>query len=313
MLDPDALSLDARPARPAALAAGADPRRRAAVGVLYVASSAVCFGTLPIFARYAYASGVDTSTLLLLRFAIAAAVMWVVLAARRLALPRGKALAMLVGMGALGYAGQAFSFFTAVKLGSAGLASLLLYLYPALVAILSRVVLKHRLAPVQVLAVALSLTGSVLTTGGGVGGSPAAVVFGVLAALIYSVYILTGGRLPAAVTPTASTVVVATSAAVVFGVIALAQGLALPRTGAGWIAVGAIALVNTVLAVALFLAGLERLGAVRASVYSTLEPVTTLTLAAVLLAEPVTALRLAGGALILGAVVLLARGEARPS
>jgi drug/metabolite transporter (DMT)-like permease len=61
----------------------------------------------------------------------------------------------------------------------------------------------------------------------------------------------------------------------------------------------------------LFLAGLERLGPVRASVYSTLEPAFTLALAAAFLGEEVTPLRLAGGALILGAVVLLARAEAR--
>ena len=66
------------------------------------------------------------------------------------------------------------------------------------------------------------------------------------------------------------------------------------------------------LAVALFLAGLERLGPVRASVYSTLEPATTLVLATVLLGEQVTWLRAAGATLILGAVLLLARGESRP-
>jgi drug/metabolite transporter (DMT)-like permease len=52
---------------------------------------------------------------------------------------------------------------------------------------------------------------------------------------------------------------------------------------------------------------------VRASVYSTIEPATTLVLAAVLLGEQVTWLRAAGGALIIGAVVLLTRGERAPS
>jgi drug/metabolite transporter (DMT)-like permease len=77
----------------------------------------------------------------------------------------------------------------------------------------------------------------------------------------------------------------------------------------GWLAILAVALVGTVLAIGFFLAGLERLGAVRTSVYSTLEPAFTLALAALLLGEEVSALRLAGGALILGAVLLLARAE----
>jgi drug/metabolite transporter (DMT)-like permease len=283
--------------------------RRATVGIACVVASAACFGTLPIFARLAYASGVDTATLLLLRFSIAAALMWTVLALRRAAVPRGKGLAMLVAMGAIGYAGQAFSFFTAVSLGSAGLAALLLYLYPAIVAFLSRVVLHHPLSPLQALAIAMALAGSLLTIGRAVDGSALGVLFGVLAAVIYSVYILTGGRLPAGITAVASTTVVSTAAAAVYAAVVALRGAQLPSTAAGWGAVLAIAVVCTVLAVGLFLAGLERLGPVRASVYSTVEPATTLVLAAAFLGERVTLVRAAGGALILGAVVLLARGE----
>jgi drug/metabolite transporter (DMT)-like permease len=91
--------------------------------------------------------------------------------------------------------------------------------------------------------------------------------------------------------------------------VVLARGAHLPQTPLGWVAVLAIAIVCTVLAVAFFLAGLERLGPVRASVFSTLEPATTLVLAAVLLGEQMTFLRAAGGALILAAVLLLARHE----
>ncbi len=302
-------SVQADPGAPEPTIASAAHGRSTALGVAYVAASAVCFGTLPIFARVAFASGVDTSTLLLLRFSLAAAIMWVVLAARGAALPRGKGLAMLAGMGAIGYAGQAFSYFTAVSLGSAGLAALLLYLYPALVAILSRVVFRHPLSGAQVLAIGMALVGSLLTIGRAGDGTPLGVFFGVLAALIYSVYILTGGRLPAGITATASTAVVSSSAAVVFAGVVLARGAHLPRTPLGWVAVLAIAIVCTVLAVAFFLAGLERLGPVRASVFSTLEPATTLVLAAVLLGEQLTLLRVAGGALILGAVLLLARHE----
>ncbi len=316
MTDPhDATAPQRAPAAPASVAAsreagpGRSSGRGAALGVAYVAASAVCFGALPIFARLAYDAGADTSTVLLLRFSLAAAIMWMVLRARGGSAPRGRGLAMLIGMGALGYAGQAFSYFTAVDLGSAGLAALLLYLYPALVAILSRVVFGHPLSRLQALAIAMALLGSLLTIGRAGDGSPLGVLFGVLAAVIYSAYILTGARLPAAVSPTASTAVVTSSAAVVFAGVVLGRGAHLPQTSTGWLAVAGIALVCTVMAVALFLAGLERLGAVRASVYSTLEPATTLVLAATLLGEEVTGPRIAGAALILAAVVLLARGE----
>jgi drug/metabolite transporter (DMT)-like permease len=86
-----------------------------------------------------------------------------------------------------------------------------------------------------------------------------------------------------------------------------------PGTASGWLAVLAIAILGTAMAIAFFLEGLERLGPVRASVYSTLEPVFTLVLASWFLGERTTPLGLAGGALILGAVVVLARSDARPS
>ncbi len=47
-------------------------------------------------------------------------------------------LGALVLLGALGYGGQAFSFFTALTLAPAGVVALLLYLHPALVALLPR-------------------------------------------------------------------------------------------------------------------------------------------------------------------------------
>jgi hypothetical protein len=57
---------------------------------------------MPIFARMAYGAGVDLPTLLLLRFSIAAGCLWIVFACRGLRLPRGKGLALLVAMGAVG-------------------------------------------------------------------------------------------------------------------------------------------------------------------------------------------------------------------
>lgn len=286
------------------------PDRRAAAGVIFIALSSLGFSSMAVFAHHVRAAGVDTATLLLLRFAIAGALLWATALARRRELPRGRTLLVLAGMGAIGYAGQAFSFFTALSLGSAGLAALLLYTYPALVAILSRLVLRHPLSRVQLGAIAMALAGSALTIGRAPDGTALGVLFGLLAALIYSGYILVGSRLPAGGSASASSAVIISAAAAVYGVVGLARGLELPQTAAGWGAIVAIAVLGTALAIGFFLAGLDRLGPVRASVYSTLEPVFTLVLAAVFLGEAVTPLRAAGGALILAAVVVLARADA---
>ncbi len=279
------------------------------MGQLLCIASALGFGAMAIFGRFAAASGVDTSTLLLLRFSLAAAVLWAACAVRRERLPAGRDLAVLVGMGALGYAGQAFSYFSALEHASAGLVALLLYLHPFIVALLARVVLGHALRPVQVGAIILAVAGAALTVGSAVDGSPVGVLFGVAAATIYAVYILTGSTLSKDVTALASTTVVVTSAAAVFAGVTAVRGVHLPGTAAGWAAVLAIALVCTVAAVALFLAGLERLGPVRATIYSTVEPVFTVALAAAVLGEPVGWVRAAGGALVVGGILVLARAD----
>jgi drug/metabolite transporter (DMT)-like permease len=285
-------------------------RRDHRVGTVYILASAMCFGSMAIFARLAYASGVDIPTLLLLRFAIASILMWTLLLWKRMPLPRGRGLVMLVAMGAVGYAGQAFSFFTALTYASAGLVALLLYTYPAIVTILSRLVFQHPLTGVQIAAVAIALAGTVFIIGNAGDGKVLGIFFGLLAALIYSLYILAGSRFPKDVTPTASTTVIASSAAAVYLVVVAVKGFHPPATGTGWMAMLAIAVICTVLAILFFFEGLERVGPVRASVFSTIEPVFTVLLAAALLGERITLVRVFGGALIVGAVLLLARESA---
>ena len=70
-----------------------------------------------------------------------------------------------------------------------------------------------------------------------------------------------------------------------------------------WAAV--IALFSTVIPIVLFVAGLARVGASTAAIASTVEPAMTVALAWIVLGETLGPLQLAGGALVLSAVVLL--------
>jgi len=283
-------------------------------GVAFVVASAAAFGAMAIFARFAYRDGVDTTTLLALRFAIAAAFLVIACLATGVAWPRGRDLATLVGLGAIGYAGQAASFFTALTLAPAGLVALLLYLNPAIVALLAAWRGHETLTRRTLLALAIALTGTALTIGPALTGSaqdvqPAGIAFGVLAALIYAVYIVVSTGVASRVDPLAMSTVVIASAAVLFVTLALVRGPALPASATGWTAAFAIALVSTVAAITWFFAGLRRVGPTQASTLSTAEPAVTVALAALVLDERIALVQIAGGALILAAVVLLARAR----
>jgi drug/metabolite transporter (DMT)-like permease len=106
--------------------------------------------------------------------------------------------------------------------------------------------------------------------------------------------------------------VIMLAAAWVFGLVVLARGAAFPVSPVAWAAVGGIALFSTVVAMITFFAGMARLGAADAATLSTLEPVVTVILAAIFLGEAIGGWQIAGGAIILAAVVVLARSGAEP-
>jgi drug/metabolite transporter (DMT)-like permease len=287
------------------------PGSRKVTGVILISISAACFGTLAIFGHYAYADGMDTFTTLFLRFGFAALLMGALLAWRREPLPRGKTLLQLIGMGALGYVGQSFAYLTATKYASPGLVALLLYLYPTFVAILSAIFLKEHISRLKILALLLALTGTALTVDPR-GGELPGVLMAISAATIYSVYILVGTNVMRQVTVVQSSTVIFTAAGAVFGMLTFSSGPHFPASSFGWAAVAAIVLIATVIPVVTFLAGLERIGPTNAAMLSTLEPVVTVLMAALLLGETLRLVTLIGGLLILTSVFLLTRGEFQP-
>lgn len=276
-------------------------------GVLLVAISAAGFASIGLFARVAAASGASLLTVLALRFVLAGILLALVLRHRRLAWPRGQDLAGLVLLGALGYTAQSFCFFSALNHLTVGLAVLLLYLHPALVLLAGAALGRQRLTPRKAALAAASFAGILLTVRGDLAGTPVGLAFGIGAALIYTNYILVGEHLTprTGVIPAATVIVL--SAAVMFCLGTLVEGVRWPGTTGGWLAVAGIAVLGTALATVTFFAGVQRIGAGDAATLSTLEPVVALVLAFVFLGEQLGAVQLAGALLVIASAALLGR------
>ena len=73
---------------------------------------------------------------------------------------------------------------------------------------------------------------------------------------------------------------------------------------AAWPGLLGVGFASTFLAIQTFYAGARRIGAAQAALVSTVEPVFIISLAALLYGERLTLVQLAGGALIVGGVVL---------
>lgn len=264
---------------------------------------------MPIFARVVYAAGGDPGTLLTLRFSLAALVLLVLAVGRRAAVPSGRSLVGLLLLGGVGYVSQSLSYFTALTMTSAALLGLIVYLYPAAVAVLARYFFRVPLTPARILSLTLALVGAALTIGPLGAGSWLGIGLGLLSALIYSFYILGATRVARNVDALTSAAVIATSAAVVFCGLSALRGVALPGNWPGWLALLAISLISTVAAILMFMAGLARVGPTDAATLSTLEPVGTAFLAVTVLGETLAPLQLLGGAIILSAALVVARAR----
>src|SRR6266851_3451202 len=274
-------------------------------GVLLVALSATCFAAMPVFARTMYADGGDPSTLLLLRFVLAAGLL-LLLAVRRAARPTGATLVGLALLGAL-YVCQSLAYFTALTMTAASLLGLLLYVYPVVVALLASLLFHIPLTRARIASLAVALAGAALTIGPVGDGNWLGIGLGMASALIYAGYILIATRLTRGVDPVWSSAIITASAASIFGVVGILHGVSLPASTIGWAAVAAIALVSTVVAILSFLAGLARIGPTDAATLSTLEPAMTALMAVVLLGESLEPVQILGGALIVSAALIVAR------
>ncbi|MEH6460905.1 DMT family transporter [Chitinimonas sp. JJ19] len=286
------------------------PNNRRLMGALLILLSALCFGVMPLFGRLAYAEGADTQAVLLLRFVIAGVLLAVLMLLRRERWPRGKLALGLLAMGAVGYAGQAFSYFTALKYASASLTALLLYTFPVIVTLIAAVWLHEPLTRRKVAALLLASVGLALTVGDALSGSPVGIAFGLGAALIYSVYIAVGTKLTPQAGALPSATVVMLGGALTFLLVSLWQAPVMPHSPLGWTAIAAIGVMCSVIAALAFFAGLARVGASEAAMLSTFEPVVTVVLAAGLLGERLSVSQCLGGAVIIAAVLLLAKSPA---
>jgi len=280
-------------------------------GTLLCLASAAAFGAMGIFGKLAYDEGANVGTLLAARFVLAAALFWVFLAlsrgARALrALPR-RDIGIALALGAVGYSAQAGGYFAALERLDASLLSLLVYTFPSIVAVAAIALGRERASRRTAIALALASTGLVMVLAGAAAGAldPLGTALGLAAAVIYSAYILTSEGVAARIGSLALSTLVCTGAAATLTLGGAVGGALDPggvsATGYGWLA--AIAVVSTVGAVGLFFAGLQRVGPTAASILSTLEPVVTVALAFAVFGESLGPTQLAGGVLVLLAVL----------
>ena len=290
-------------------------RRSRWVGVMLVALAAIAFSGKAIIVKLAYRHGVDAVTLLALRMLFSAP-FFLVLAwwgGRRERLPMsGPDRRAVFFLGMLGYYLASYFDFLGLQYVTAALERLLLFIHPTFVVLLSAALFGRRITRRDVVAIVLSYLGIFAVFANELTTQPGNVLLGsfwvLLSALLYAAYLIGGGRLVARVGSLrfASYAGLVSSVAVLahFAVASDISRIATQAPPVYWLSL-LMALVSTVLPIVLTSEAIRRIGASHASIVGSVGPVATIFLGAVFLAEPITAVQLAGAALVLAGVLAI--------
>ena len=277
--------------------------------------SAACYAGLSILGKLALAAGLSLTGMLSLRFLGAAAILAAILLIQRRSLfPGTRTMTRLLLLGALLYAPQAALFFTGLQRLPASVAVLLLYVYPVLVAAFDWAVNRRLPDRRTAVALVLAIAGVALTlvpqTTAPIDPIAALLVLGSATGL--AVYIILSERATHAAGARVGAMGIVFGAGLSFTAAGAATGtLQWPvAIGEPLLIIGLI-VIGTVLPVTLFLAGVGRVGPTGASLLSTLEPVFTVALGAVVLGESLVPVQWIGGGLILAASILVATRPTR--
>lgn len=276
------------------------------VGAALCLVAGASFALQPVLVRIAFDGGATVASVGAIRFALAAAVL--ALVARR-ALAAAPLLSLLppFALGATIYGLETGLFFASLERIDVSLASLLMCSYPALVVAGAVALRRERASRRRAAALAVALIGVALVLAGGVGGAldPVGIGLALAAAVAYALYVLVSDRMLAATEPLVLATMLCAGAAVAFAAGGAATGsleAARPQT---LLVVGAIALVATVLPIAAFLGGVQRIGPSRATILGTIEPPVTIALSALVFGERLGGVQLLGAALVVAGVVIL--------
>lgn len=220
---------------------------------------------------------------------------------------RADAIPLLLGGAALG--ANWVALFEAFRMLNISLATLIYYVGPMLVLLLSPLLFREKLTGAKLAAVCLVAVGLICISGSIAFGalSLSGLFVAILSALFYASLIVFNKRIKNTAGLQTAAIELDVAFLVVLLYVLLTAGLPHPqRSDLPYIAL--IGLCNTGLAYVLYFTGLQRLPAQSVALISYVDPVSTLLFSALLLHESLTPLQLLGAVLIIGGAVF---GELR--
>lgn len=281
-------------------------------GIALALTAAVGLGTAIALARIAHDSGTTALSIATIRTVFVVLLMYLICkaAGRNLAVSWPQWL-HCCGLGLL--AGQMFyGNVGAVKFIPVGLAALVFFTYPPMVAVMMAVLNRRMPGLVKSAALIGAFSGLWLMLGVSLDTLDwRGVALSLSAAVACAANAVWIQQKMMHVDVLVLTFHMSLVAGVVFVVATLATGgIVAPTTGAGWMAMLGIMVLQGC-AVPLYFAAIPRIGAETSAMVTNLQPVTSIAAAYLLFAETLSPLQFTGGAMVLGSIILMQAHDAR--
>ncbi|NQV46985.1 MAG: DMT family transporter [Rhodospirillaceae bacterium] len=280
-------------------------RQKSVLGVASVIGAALFFSLNTPLARLAYDGGSTPQTVVFIRvvLCVIGISLFALLSGRRLALPR-PAVLPVIGV-AVFIVLQGMCYLSSIAYIPVGLAALLFYTFPVMVAVASRLVDGGVLGKPRIIGFTAAFMGVALAIGPsfdvldwrGIALALAAAFFNMFVFLFSSRALRHTSSVAVALYGNLGSVPLLGLGLIIFG------GFQLPESDIGWAGLGGVAVFYT-LAMVLHFTAIGMIGKTRSALMYNLEPLASIGAAAVLLGEVLEPLQYLGGAIIIMALVL---------
>jgi drug/metabolite transporter (DMT)-like permease len=276
-------------------------------GLIYALISGAAYGSLSILGKMGLQMGIVPSELLGYRFGIAGLVLFIILALTDFDLVKPTRSTVIKGLilGFCFYGLQSMMFFHALMYIPASTATLIIYFYPLIVTLLSMVLFKMKATPGVYVSLFLILAGCALVFYDAFikGLSMYGVGLAVVSMIGFSIYLITAQYFLRGEHPLRITLYALLATALFFMMFNNPLKI-FSLTTRQLTIVLALALLPTVLAVSLLYKAIEKIGSAYTSIFSTLEPIVTVILAAFILGEDIAAVQILGMFLIIAGIMV---------
>ena len=277
-------------------------------GYLFIVTSAVIYGCMPLMAKFIYAEGVNSVTLVFLRNLLALPML--LLMAKKQAGSLKIPVKALPSMGLLALLGCCVTpilLFTSYSYMASGTATVLHFVYPAVVVLGGVLFLREKVLPANLLCVCLCIGGICMFYTPGEPLDWRGSLLALSSGVTFAAYMLLLARFRyRQVKGLLFCFYVAAISAAMMLVICVGSGqLSLPRSLLGWGLCLLFSIGITGVAVVLFQLGNFMIGPQRAAILSTLEPITSIIIGILVFREPVTFRVVLGSLLVIGASIIV--------